>query len=101
MQVENRPQEEKKDGFDDESVASALPETWAEWWDKTYGTPNDWIEASPALKAYQESADGLCKNIGQWAYDSYNLWLPPEERGEKQPPKKEREMQAMENVAEE
>jgi len=54
-----------------ETVCRAMPDTWTEWWEKNYGYPNDWIDASPKAKAAQQALDGFFQGIGNWSYDVF------------------------------
>ncbi len=65
------------------SSAVAAPakttETWSEWIEekqKEYGTPNDWIDANPTAKQYQNSANEFFKGIGQWGHEKALAWFP-------------------------
>merc|ERR1711879_87716 len=62
------------------SSAVAAPEkteTWSEWIEqKEYGTPNDWIDANPTAKQYQQAANEFFKGIGQWGHEKALAWFP-------------------------
>lgn len=73
-----------------------------DWWSNTYGTPNDWLDASPTAKSWQKSANEFFKGVGNWGYETGKVWFPDMyEPGIKGKNAQEKEEQASENAPDE
>jgi len=101
----NSTQTDTEVGEQDKQIVAttdAHEDGWLDWWAKSYGTPNDWIDARPTLKGYQQSANEFFVGLGNWGYETTRAYFPvfvdPLPTQKRLQQKREQEMQAVENA---